>query len=52
MHQATACAVVAILALAYITTGSVWVGHPATQAMAVQVCRVQMEPLMQPYTNV
>ena len=29
-----------------------WVGHPAAQAIAVQVCRIHMEPLMQPYAYV
>ena len=59
MHQAIACALVAALALACITTGTaggviigVWVGHPAAQAIAVEVCRIHMEPLMQPYAYV
>jgi len=26
--------------------GLVWVGHPAIQAIAVQECRIHMEPLM------
>ena len=29
-----------------------WVRHPAAQAIAVQVCRIHMEPLMQPYAYV
>ena len=29
-----------------------WVGHPAAHAIAVQVCRIHMEPLMQPYAYV
>ena len=41
----------------YVGTASniVWfvrVGHPATQAIAVQDCRIHMEPLMQPYASV